>query len=332
MPSLEGEYRFLRINAFLAASLNAALAASKIRPTRNLTFQDANQQYIADVLLRSMTISNYPPIYLREKDANYLFHLESELWGIDFRNYAYFISQRRGASEVLETFKLVHSFMLMERWLHQTFLSPEQRKENETHKPGRASKRRLIFGKDRGLLTCKHKDCLAALGSPFCLLGSTSGASHITVGSTEWAGLHATSIPTSLQNFYEFASGQRHFCPIVEGAYKSAREKLPRQIWPSEKRIPRKKTKGLKSTWYDVWWIYSESVRYRALHPAQVYLSQPFHWNRSLRWCTSLMISGFLCLIHKGDDQNILKTAWNRARRRNAIVYSVFGESRNAIF
>jgi len=141
-------------------------------------------------------------------------------------------------------------------------------------------------------------------------------------------------IPNRLRDFYQANTGKEHYKPIIEIALRNTRKKLPRHILPRAKpKELRKKCNGLKATWYDVLWIYSESIRYHPVCPSDQILRNPFYWNRTIRWLTSAIVSGLFFIIHKsraGDRQ--LRSCWEESKNLNPSLRQIFGGSRDMIF
>jgi hypothetical protein len=317
--------RFDWINGFITAALNSVLQNSGIHPTTRLTFRGANSAYLRNVVHAASSLLSFPQLYLQPDQLDYLFHLESELWGRDCGAYLGFFEPSTQRSRfVLQTFLLPHAFILIERWF-QAFLPPST---NLTQ--GRPSKRRALFGHANGLFTVHFKDCLASLGAPYSLLASTTKVKDIA-RNDPWQTLRTMDAPLNMQIFYRNVCACPDPSPIIESSLKNARRKLPDHIFPGQHHT-RAQTRDLKSTWYDALWIYSESIRYHPLSLSQVSLNRPFYWNRSVRWCTSLLISGLLSLASKNDPYHRIRATWQNAQNRNRILWSVFRASRNRIF
>jgi hypothetical protein len=324
--SIEPQKRFDWINGFITAALNSALVNANVHLTRSSSFDAVNSAYVMNVANEISGLSSFPQLYLASEQLHYLFHLESELWGSDYRCYVTFFKPPTQRSRlVLQTFLLTHSFILVERWF-QAFLPPSAMSTR-----GRPSKRRTLFGHANGLFTVQFKDCLASLGAPYNLFGSTTNVEDMS-RNNRWQTLQTIVVPATLRMFYQNVCAYSHPVPIIESSLKSCRRKLPDHIFPNEKHHKRNKTRGLKSTWYDALWVYSESIRYHPIAISQVSLNTPFHWNRSVRWCTSLLISGLLCIAAKKDSNHQLQAAWNSAQNRNRILRGVFGTSRDTVF
>jgi hypothetical protein len=313
---LQPQWRFDWINAFVTASVNAVLAELKIHLGPTLAFDTVNNDYLANVQKATSQISSFPAFHLGDQQLEYLFHLESELWGSLCSHYSYLIGGPLPRHCVLETFKFTHAFFSLERWL-RGFSTVSQQKARHYH-------RNALFD-NSGIFTSQFKDCLAALGSPYNLLSSTTSVKPIL--GQGWTSLSSTPVPNALSAFYRRVSRQRHnhFSSIIESSFKSTRRKLAKHV------RARRGTRGLRATWYDVLWIYSESIRYRNLWPSQISASRPFYWNRCVRWCTSLMITGLLELASKSDGTGRIPVLWRRAQLANPILLHVFGSSRDAI-
>lgn len=312
--TLQPLWRFDWINAFVTASVNAVLAELKIPLRPTLAFDTVNNDYLANVQKATSQIANFPTFHLADPQLEYLFHLESELWGSRCGHYSYLIGGPLPYYCVLETFKFTHAFFSLERWLRGfSTISPQR---------ARQSHRDALFD-NAGIFTAQFKDCLAALGSPYNLLSSSTSVRPIL--GQGWTKLSSAPVPSGLRAFYTRVSGHNHFVNIIESSFKRTRRKLPRHLRAS------RGTRGLKATWYDVLWVYSESVRYHALSPSQISTSRPFYWNRSVRWCTSLMITGLLELASKSDATGRIPVLWRRIRSANPILSHVFGSSRDAI-
>lgn len=315
----------------MTASLNATLASANMG-VRDLTFETLNGAHVTTVLSKLASITGLPRAHIDKDDLEYLFHLEAELWGIDHSQYVGFF-QDGGVGQScapLQTCLFAHAFFLLERWLH-VFIPAASRASK-----GRPGMRRDLFGKDRGILTVRHKDCLAALGPPYNLVASPTTVTPVQsqVGtSNEWTTLRNVPVPDSLRSFYRSVSKHDHFVDIIESSFKSSRSKLPRHLVkrPRDRRELRRESRGLIATWYDVLWMYSESVRYRPIWPSQASLGQPFYWNRSLRWCTSTILSGIICLVRKANPRLDIGSPWNKAIATNPLLGSVFGSSRDLI-
>ena len=166
------------------------------------------------------------------------------------------------------------------------------------------------------------------------LSSTTREISSLVSTQPTWAMHQNIDIPDSLRSFYRANTGKDHYKTIIEIGLKNTREKLPRHILPRTKpKELRKKCSGLKATWYDAMWIYSESIRYHPVCPSEQSLRNPFYWNRTIRWLTSALVSGLFFIINKsraGDRQ--LESCWEESKNLNPSLRQIFGESRDRIF
>jgi hypothetical protein len=314
--TIQSRKRYDWVNAFTTASLHMAIAGLGVRLTSSLSFQDLNLAYISAVRANISAVTSFPTLYLTNEEARYLFQLESELWGSDYRHYLAFFNPSYPTSSLLETFKFTHAFYLLERWL-RAFMPP-----SATGK--RRSERDSLFHETSGILTNPYRPCLASLGVPFNLLSSASSTSSAVPGA--WAPLRTTRISVSLARLYSRLSNcYNHPFPIVESSFRSTTRELRKRFW--KRTQPR--FHGFRSTWYDVMWRYSETVRYHAISPAAVTLQQPFYWNRCLRWCSSLIVTGLLELADRSGGSGRISTLWRNSMPTNPILRNVFGTSRN---
>lgn len=302
------------INGFVAAALHALLADLELALKPDLTFSDACEHY-SDILHKRLASTHLQlPVYpIEQSEVEYLFHLEAELWGADYGQYSRFF-QDDGVDQsvmVLQTFLFPMSFFLIERWL--SIFIPES---NRT--ASRRGRRRYLFGKNDGVFSVQYKEFLQVMGSPFDLSSCTT---KVLCESGTWEQLKQCKISPSLKNFYRTVTGKRHFVEIIESAYKSTRRKLPSHLGAS-------KGEHFKAYWYDVLWVYSESIRYNPICPSDKALSKPFYWNRSIRWLTSLAITA-LATLAEASGAEVVKAYWQKAVAVNPALNDVFGKSRN---
>ncbi|MHC4249337.1 MAG: hypothetical protein ACYS9X_09460, partial [Planctomycetota bacterium] len=263
-------------------------------------------------------------------ELRYLFHLEAELWGPAYQRYLQFFDQPGPVPyTTVQTFLFVHAFYIIERWLH-LFLPPDADLEGW----GRPGKRGLLFGKvsHSGVFTCSHRQCFAALGSPFCLLGSPTGIESIDDDLSDWQRTCRADVPAPLRSFYRAACpGSDHFTTIIETSFVRTREKLPRKLFPRNPRKRRRRdvSRAMRANWYDILWRYSESVRYHPVFAGPAFTGNPFYWNRSVRWCTSLLVSGLLSMALRSDKDDLIRDCWVECRSQSPILDAVFGDGRS---
>jgi hypothetical protein len=88
----EAVQRWNWINAFLTASLHAAIANLGQQPTPIFTFKDLMQEYIGRLhnALSGLSLSRIPQFLGEDNEIEYIFQLESEVWGNDWEHYFFF--------------------------------------------------------------------------------------------------------------------------------------------------------------------------------------------------------------------------------------------------
>ena len=123
-------------------------------------------------------------------------------------------------------------------------------------------------------------------------------------------------------NFYEFTTGKRFPWKILEASFLRTRQDLCRLLNLNRKKVgnPRK----IRAWWYDVFWKYSESVRYNPLAITHISRFHPFYWNRTIRWLTSLLITGLMFFVHLGSSNDRILTLWRSECSRNPILRGIY--------
>lgn len=300
------------INAFLAAALNATMEYCNNAPRNDLTFQEFISNYVN--LVRDRLRCPFPDVTFELGELAYVFQLEGELWGSDWEIYtSFFPTEEHERRQPLQTFHLVLAFFTIERCL--AAFQPPERKANT----GRKGRRRDLFGWEHGVFSVRYPHCLEAMGPPFFLCANTSGAIGVGQATDLWLELRERPVPDRLQEFYAATSGYQHFAPILEKALINTRKDyLPKVLPKDGRRLPH----GTRAWWYDVLWRYSESVRYRLIMPAPEAQERPFFWNRSIRWFTSLTITGLLTIAAESEPS--VRNSWESCRRRNPVLGGVF--------
>jgi len=311
------------INAFLTATLHAVIEYLGLQVHRELDFQEFIRAYIQRVQtrLQGTSVPALPRTPSLE-ELRYIFHLEGEVWGIHWARYTAFFDTGTPSSddstdssnngEILETFRFVMAFFVIERCL-DLFLE-----ESEIGELGRGMRRRKFFGRANGLFAVQARPLLASLGPPFFLYANTRRAIPLPMERVTWQSLQEVSVPEPLRAFYHRASNGRHhhFASILERSFVRARtdflvQKLRRR---NQKRLP----PGVYAWWYDVLWRYSESIRYRPVLPSSYMQQHPFFWNRSIRWFTSMVVTGLLNIVAR--QSSLVKTEWQHMQRRHPVL------------
>lgn len=313
--SLKARKRWDWINGWLTAALHSVVAWTAVRVDHGLSVDRFLEAYSRKVRGRVRSGTSGPPV--EEWEIDYVFQLEEELWGVDWADYRLFFGKPGQRVELLETFKFVLAFYIAERCLK---LLAEQ---GERYRLSRGKLRRRMFGSDGGVFTVEEPWAAEAMGPPFCLRGETTKVSAGSGAEREWKMLRGVAVPSELKEFYKAVTRKEHFTQIVEtGLIRTRRDHLVKAFRrPRSARLPG----GTKAWWYDVLWHYSESVRYHPLAPSSVSLRQPFHWNRTVRWLTSVLVSGLLLVAAERGAP--VREVWHR-RSGRAVWRSLGGAGR----
>jgi len=314
----EATRRWNWINAFLTASLHAAIVDLNRRPTPTFTFKDLIQEYIGRLrnALSQLSFSKIPQNSGEKDEIEYIFHLESEVWGNDWERYfSFFDSSGQSQQPILQTFHFVISFYAIERCL-STF-QPLQRRAKGT---GRKGRRRDLFGYENGIFSAQYPHILDLMGPPFYLRANTVKIETSDGSLGAWQSLKAVSIPPNLQEFYKATSGRTHFTDILEVSFVSTRKThlLANLREKKQKRLPRQ----TRAWWYDVLWKYSESLRYNRVLPSRIVQEYAFFWNRTLRWFTSLTLTGLLYIAAQYNRK--VGNAWQFISIQNSVLRNLY--------
>lgn len=300
------------INAFLAAALNATMEYCNNAPRNDLTFQEFISNYVN--LVRDRLRCPFPDVTFELGELAYVFQLEGELWGSDWEIYtSLFPTEEHERRQPLQTFHLVLAFFTIERCL--AAFQPPERKANT----GRKGRRRDLFGLELGVFSVSCPHCLEAMGPPFFLCADGKQATAVGTATTVWSKLTQTPVPPELRQFYRATSRYEHFAPILKAAFvRTHASHLPKALNKDKKPLP----PGTRAWWYDVLWRYSESIRYGHLVPTSEACESPFFWNRSIRWFTSLTITGLLTIAAAAEPS--VAGIWESCRRKNPVLGGVF--------
>jgi len=314
----EAVQRWNWINAFLTASLHAAIANLGQQPTPIFTFKDLMQEYIGRLhnALSGLSLSRIPQFLGEDNEIEYIFQLESEVWGNDWEHYFFFFDNSgQNQRPIPQTFSFVISFYAIERCL-ATFQQPERR----INSVGRKGRRRDLFGYENGIFSVQYPHILDLMGPPFYLRANTVKTETSNWSWGSWQSLKAVNIPSNLQEFYRTTSRHAHFTDILEASFVSTRKThLPASLRKnSQKRLPRQ----TRAWWYDVLWKYSESLRYNRVLPSKIVQENPFFWNRSVRWFTSLTLTGLLSILAKNSP--VITNAWQSISIQNTVLSNLY--------
>jgi hypothetical protein len=316
----EATRRWNWINAFLTASLHAAIVNLDKQVNQNYTFKDLIQDYINHLgnIINKFSPSMIPQNYGQKDEIEYIFHLESEVWGVDWQRYFFFFDNfGQNQLPVLQTFHFVISFYAIERCL-STF-QPLQRRANGT---GRKGRRRDLFGYENGIFSKQYPHILDLMGPPFYLRANTVNVETSDESIQAWQSLKSSIIPLNLQTFYQITSGHDHFTDILKASFVSTRKThLPANLnKKQQKQLPRQ----TRAWWYDVLWKYSESLRYNRVLPSKPVQEYPFFWNRSVRWFTSLTLTGLLFIAAQSNP--MIAETWQSIYNNNIVLQCLYND------
>lgn len=322
--SIAARRRWDWINGFLTACLHSVLENTHVPVGPSLTFQEFHRKYL-ERLSSEFTGTESLRITVPEYGVRYIFQLEAELWGANWEQYVGFFPDPNDDYEPLQTFAFVHAFFLIERTLELFAQSHEG-------DGGRRQRRRYLFGWESGLFSTKYPESLAALGPPFFLNADTRRVYCLGGRDQEWQALKRVAVTGPLKDFYNNTTGKDHFAEIIEAGFVSTREKhLPKQFGGRlvGQRRRRRLESQVRAYWYDVFWNYSESVRYHPISPDERAATKPFYWNRSIRWLASTAITGLLSVLAKCGGN--IGRVWVRMYKESKVLRGVFDEKRFAL-
>lgn len=327
--TVQAQKRWDWINGFLTACLHSLLIDTRVKVKTSLNFQQFHDVYIKRLLsdLENLKTVHKLHFTIPDERVRYIFHLEAELWGANWRDYMNFFPDKTNKTigyEPLQTFGFVHAFFLLERCL-ELFIDNQQ-----TGDYGRGQFRRKLFGLKDGLLSSQYPELLEVLGPPFLLCADTQRVYCIGNGLRRWKKIKNCRISSTLQIFYEATTGKPHFSKILEASFVNTRKNHLTRYFRTQGKKTKRLPRQLRAYWYDVLWNYSESVRYHLIFPTNQALTNPFYWNRSLRWFTSATITGLLNILTKSHSN--IRQVWKEMRTNSRILTNVFstktGEAR----
>lgn len=313
------EKRWNWINGWLTACLHACICGVGLRVDKNLVIGALIKKYAQQVRkdLASLSSTKIAIASVENGEIDYVFHLEEEIWGPDWQQYTKFFPQSSEQSILLQSFHFVLCFYIVERVL-KMFADKKKR-----YSLSRKRLRRIIFGQKDGLFTVYLPNAMAAMGPPFFLAANTRRVETVGITQTKWNSLCTLSQPRKLKSFYQATTNKEHFCKVIESALVSTRN--DHVVKSLRKAKGKKLPKGTQSYWYDVLWHYSESIRYHPLTLAPQSVTDPFHWNRTVRWFTSIAITGLLLIAQKMGAP--VPSVWG-TRRQSRLWQALGGSAR----
>ncbi len=327
--SIRAKKRWDWINGFLTACLHSLFEELSIQIHSKLNFSEFHDKYVRyfqtnyNLLKQKSNVNYFYSLNIPQHSLSYIFHLEEEIWGANWQNYLNFFPSSRTNYEPLQTFAFVHSFFLLERCL-ELFINSEKKDY------GRKKFRRKLFGREHGIFSKRYPELLEILGPPFYLSSNTQTLLPLGNEYKKWSSIKQCAIPHDLENFYYKTTRKTHFTQILKSSFINTRKRhLKEQFQTLHKkshkspRLPR----SLRAYWYDVFWNYSESFRYHSLIPSEYSINNPFFWNRSVRWFTSVSITGLLMIL--APFHPIISQTWNKSFNNSNILKGVFNKRNN---
>ncbi|NGO39042.1 hypothetical protein G4L39_06480 [Limisphaera ngatamarikiensis] len=313
----EAQKRWDWINGWLAAALHACIRGTKLSVSPSLTITEVLKEYSRKVRGGLQGGRSVLSTVVEDWESDYVFQLEQELWGADWQHYINFFPGKNQASVHLQTFHFVLCFYVVERCLKLLV------NQTERYKISRGRLRQWIFGKDKGLMSVQWPKGMRALGLPFCLAATTRNVEVPDVARARWQMLGQESLEGDILRFYRATTGKAHYVEIVEAALRNAHEDHLTKSF--RKRKGEKLPDATRAYWYDVLWHYSEAIRYRPLLPSQHGMAHPYYWNRTVRWFTSVVITGLL-LMAQSMGASVARV-WD-ARTQDGLWHALGGNGR----
>jgi len=203
----------------------------------------------------------------------FIYHLERELLDENFEIYRRFNINHESRPSFIEVFKFVGFFYLIEHWINlliYTQSCPIPKTHMNTH--DEIIKFLLNF--------------IDFFPYPFNLIIKKENGKYIWLNDINCIEKHKSFAQNREINYYEIIN-------------KSYRETFKKIIKKRSKRNKKKKEleKDQKICFYDIFWIYSESLRYHLVLPKFPKPNYPFYWNMNIRWLIILLSEVFEYLM-----------------------------------
>lgn len=208
-------------------------------------------------------------------DLHYIYDLEAELWGANWDKYFDWRTTDHGV--YVEPFRMVALFYLIERIL-KLFLSFLKFYNYQRKDTSHATLRNVTFDSFFGT----HK-MNRWLPHPFNLTANTSNIkqgdeSHQRHKAYSFSGNHYSVIRKT------------HYADVLHGALKQA-AKHERERCTNKKQNRRPKKGSIEGYFFDSFWHYSESYRYRIPLAGSYVRIHPFYWGLNIRWIGSFFVT-----------------------------------------
>lgn len=319
------EKRWNWINGWLTAALHACIESLDLQVNDKLAIGQLIRAYSHTVRNKLTSLSLNRDLMVQDWEIEYIFHMEEELWGVDWQDYLNFFPPSHYQQKLLQTFHFVLAFYIIERCLKMLLDESElnrityKKKEQKRYQISRKTLRRCVFGSQNGLLTAQFPEMLFAMGPPFFLAATTCRTEVVGGHQKDWECLR--SAPCRLSHFYRTVTGKSHFCEVIEKALIATRRDHVVKSLKRDKKLPPK----TRAYWYDVLWHYSESIRYNPLWLPSQAKQKPYYWNRSIRWFTSIVITGLLLLAQRSGAP--VGSVW-KTRAKRELGKALGGDDR----
>ena len=210
---------------------------------------------------------------IMRSDLHYIYDLEAELWGANWEKYFDWRSTDHGVH--VEPFRMVALFYLMERML-KLFLSflrfYDYQRKDTTHASLRNATADAFF---------RIHNMKKWLPYPFNLTAITS---RIKQGDTEQQ-RHKTY---SFSGNHYSVIGKTHYTEAIDGALRQAAKRERKK-----RNNHRPKNGSIEGYFFDAFWHYSESYRYRIPLAGSYIRIHPFYWGLNIRWIGTFFVTLF---------------------------------------
>ncbi len=207
-------------------------------------------------------------------DLHYVYDLEAELWGSNWNLYCDWHSTTQGI--FFEPFRMVGLFYLIERQI-KLLLSfirlYDYEQKNTTHGKLRNALYRALFEQMNLSRWFPYPFNIATITRRL----SKSESSHAQHEGFDFVGNHFSCV------------GKNHYTGVLQGALCQSAKRQRKER--TDKTGKRPKNGSIEGYFFDTFWHYSESYRYRVplagIYPRQ----NPFYWGLNVRWITTFFVT-----------------------------------------
>lgn len=208
---------------------------------------------------------------LMRSDLHYIYDLEAELWGANWDKY--FDWRTTDHNVYIEPFRMVALFYLMERTL-KLFLSFLKFYDYQRKDTSHATLRNATFDAFFKI----HNKMEKWIPYPFNLTANTS---RIKRGDADQQ-RHKTY---SFSGNHYSVIGKTHYADALDGALKQATKRERKK-----RTNHRPKNSSIEGYFFDTFWHYSESYRYRIPLAGSYIRIHPFYWGLNIRWIGTFFV------------------------------------------